>query len=195
MASSRRFRRSGSVDLEAGRMSFPTKGSRLQRRLYYLALLRKLRRRLKRRQREMNGRYYPVRRMPTAEIVTADAAGSLDKEAKSEEGVLDLLSRLYSSQEDVQSSINIFTSASIIISAYVAGYVFDYKIPLSLSGIKLDYNPTILAILLAFSGLASFKVAGSVMHLQVIKAAMSCITSRLDPRLGEVMRSAYLYAD
>jgi hypothetical protein len=143
-----------------------------------------------RRQREMNGRYYPVRRMRTAKIVTADVAGYLDKEAKSEEGALDLLSRLYNSQKDVQSSINIFTSASIIISAYVAGYVFDYKIPLSLSGIKLDYNPTILAIPLAFSGLASFKVAGSVMHLQVIKAAMSCIASRLDPpaRRGHAQR-------
>jgi hypothetical protein len=183
------------VDSEAGRMSFRTKSSTLRKRLYYFALLRGLKRRLKQRQREMNGKYYPVRWMRTAEIVTIDVAGYLEKEGKSEEGALDLLSRLYGSQKDVQSSIGIFTSASIIISAYVAGYVFDYKIPLSLSGITLEYNPTILAILLAFSGLASFKVAGSMMHLQIIKAAMSCITARLDPRLGEVMRSAYLYAD
>ncbi len=179
-------------------MSFPTSGSRLRKRLYNFRLLRKLKARLRQRQRELNGRYYPVRWMRSAAIVTEDMCGYLDKEPKTARDVLDVLdvlARLYGSQKDVQSGINIFTSASIIITAYVAGYVFDYQIPLSLSGIKLDYNPTILAILLAFSGFASLKVTYSLMHLQTIKAAMSCIIARLDPRLGEVMRSAYLYAD
>jgi hypothetical protein len=167
---------------------------RVKQTIYYVQLLCALRRKRTKLNRELNRKHYPIRWRQQIGLVSDDIAAYLTYEGKGKEDSLNLLDKLYQSWKDIYGRMTIYTTLSLIISAYIASYVTDIQLPISWQGITLEKDPTVLAILLTFGAYLGLRAVYALGHQLIIRnAIISLINNAFDPQLGNALKSAYLH--
>ena len=169
---------------------------RLRNNLHNRCLLSKLKQRHKTLTRALEQKHYPVKWLTIGSVISRDITAYLTYEGKGKHDYFELISILYEPLKSAQSQINLLSSTAVIISIYIATYVYGITFPITIAGFTLAHDPIVLSVSMTIMAFLGLKISYLFMNVQYLKQAIQAIIDHgFDPQLGEILRSAFLYFD
>lgn len=155
-----------------------------------------LKKRLLRINADNKGRWYPVTWHNTATLVRTDVVNYIENEGKGKSIDLENIKNFYSSYQDINKELSVYKSISVTLAAFVASYAYNINVNLSVSGINLGTDPTVVALAIAINAYFGLKTSLAFMHSSILKYTISAvIENQYDSQISQILRSSFLFRD